>query len=321
MGGPKGLRLSPPACENTPMYSACIVCRTPFPETGELEHLRRGDRVAFDLSRGRLWQICRSCRRWSLVPLEDRWEALEELEVVASGEARVLSKTPNVTLLRKGSLEIVRVGGADLAEEAWWRFGRQIPSRNPLASWSSPFLRKLRFGANAWVGEASCRVCGFVFREVPFSDRPILMVRPEGEGFSIRRRCPNCKDAEDGGLHLGGIEAELALSRVMAFTNDLGVSRVTIHAATRLLEDPEGPEDLVRILSRHGKPLGDLPPIGLTAMEITVSAARERTLLKLEAQALQARWRREEELAGIVDGDLSPVARLEGLVRRLRGSE
>jgi hypothetical protein len=106
----------------------------------------------------------------------------------------------------------------------------------------------------------------------------------------------------------------------MAFQNDLGVSRVTIHAATRLLRDPNGPEELVRILSRHGRPLGNLPPIGLTALEITVSAARERTLLNLEAQALQARWRREEELAALVDGELSPVARLEGLVRRNRGA-
>jgi hypothetical protein len=253
--------------------------------------------------------------------LEDRWEALEELEATASGEAQVLSKTPNIILLRKGVLEIVRVGGADLAEGAWWRFGRQIPTGSPLASWSSPLLRKLRFGTNAWIGEVPCRACGFVFRELPFADRAILMVRPEDAGFTLRRRCPRCKDAEAGGLHLRGLEAELALARVMAFQTDLGVSRVTIHAAARLLQDPEGPEELVRILSRHGKPLGDLPPIGLTALEITVSAARERTLLNLEAQALQARWRREEELAALVDGELSPVARLEGLVRRLRGNE
>ena len=192
------------------MYSTCIVCRAPFPETGELEHISHGDRVAFDFPRGRLWLICRSCRRWSLVPLEDRWEALEELDAMASGEALVLSNTPNITLLRKGSLEIVRVGGADLAEEAWWRFGRQIPARSPLASWSSPLLRKLRFGTNAWIGEVPCRTCGFVFRELPFADRAILLVRPEDAGFSLRRRCPRCKDVEGGGLHLEGIEAELA---------------------------------------------------------------------------------------------------------------
>ena len=111
------MRVLTRSCENGEMYSTCIVCRAPFPETGELEHIRRGDRVAYDLARGRLWLICRSCRRWSLVPLGDRWEALEELERVASDGARVLSKTANIALLRLGGLEIVRFGGADLAED------------------------------------------------------------------------------------------------------------------------------------------------------------------------------------------------------------
>jgi hypothetical protein len=105
----------------------------------------------------------------------------------------------------------------------------------------------------------------------------------------------------------------------MAFQNDMGESRVTVRAAARLLEDPEAPAALIRLLSRHGKPLRDLQPIGLTALEITVNAARERTLMRLEVEALQARWRDEEELAALVDGELSPVPLLDGLVRRFRG--
>jgi len=141
---------------------------------------------------------------------------------------------------------------------------------------------------------------------------------PSG-AFSLTRRCPGCRDAERGGLCLTGIEAELTLARVMAFQNDMGESRVTVQAAARLLADPEGPASLVRVLSRHGRPLGDLQPIGLTALEITVNAARERSLLKLEVESLKARWRREEELAALVDGELTPVARLEGLIRGIRG--
>jgi hypothetical protein len=133
------------------------------------------------------------------------------------------------------------------------------------------------------------------------------------------RRCPNCKNPAGGGLQLRGLEAELTLARVMAYQSDLGKARVTVEAAARLLADPEGPANLVRLLSRHGRPLGDLQPIGLTALEITVNAARERTLLKMEAEDLQARWRREEELAALMDGELSPSARLEALVRGVRG--
>ena len=118
------------------MYSRCLVCRSPFPETGVLGHLPRGDRVAYDPRRGRLWVVCRSCRRWSLAPLEERWEALEELEkLVTRGpggsrggliEPRLLAETDNVSLFGVGALEIVRVGGADSAEEACWRYGRWI---------------------------------------------------------------------------------------------------------------------------------------------------------------------------------------------------
>ncbi len=300
------------------MYSHCLVCRAPFPETGLLEHIPRGDRVAFDLHSGRLWLVCRSCRRWSLVPLEARWEAMEELEV-ASGEARVLSRTSNIALLRRGSLEIVRVGSADLAEESWWRYGRQLPPRSRWSAWTPPFIRQLRFGSIAWLGHRSCSGCGFVFRRFTYADRGILMVRPEGDSFALSRRCPRCKDPGGGGLRLSGIEAELVLARVMAFQNDMGESRVTVRAAARLLEDPEAPAALVGLLSRHGKPLRDLQPIGLTALEITVGAARERTLMRLEIEALQARWRDEEKLAALVDGELSPVPLLDGLKQRFRG--
>lgn len=301
------------------MYTRCLVCRTPFPEPGILKHVPRGDRVAFDLKKGRLWIVCRFCRRWSLVPLESRWEAMEELDAMTAGPARVQSRTRNIGLFQKGPLEIVRIGGAGSAEEAWWRYGRQIPDRNPWRRWTPPILRQLRFGSLAWVGKRSCPACGFLFEGLPFADRKILLARPHDEGFSLHRRCPRCRSAGEGGLDLVGVEAELTLARLMAYQNDLGESRITVEAAARLLDDPEGPMDLVRLLSRHGKPLGEMLPIGLTALEITVNTARERTLLKLEAEALQARWRREEELAALVDGELSPVDRLQSLIRRVRG--
>jgi len=329
------------------MYSHCLVCRAPFPEGRVLEHLPRGDRVAYDIHKGRLWVVCLSCRRWSLLPLESRWEALEELERLVSGEARLLSKTDNIALFGAGPLEIVRVGSADLAEESWWRYGRQLPDRSRLSRWIPPLVRRLRFGVFAWVGQRACPECAYVFRDLPFADRKTLIVRPEeglgnglgdlgppvdeggiagpgapgtaGGAFTLTRRCPRCRDAQRGGLHLTGIEAELTLARVMAFHNQTGESQVTVQAAARLLQDPEGPASLVRVLSRHGRPLGDLQPMGLMALEIMVNAARERTLMKLEVEALQARWRREEELASLMDGELSPVARFRSFRIRARG--
>ena len=88
-----------------------------------------GRRVAYDPGRGRLWVICSTCKRWSLTPMEDRWEALEELEKLTTDKARLLSQTDNIALLRVGPLEVVRVGKAQLTEEAWWRYGRELASR------------------------------------------------------------------------------------------------------------------------------------------------------------------------------------------------
>jgi len=112
-----------------PVYTRCLVCSTPFEANEALAHIPLGRRLAFDPARGRLWAICHTCKRWSLAPLEERWEALEELERLTRDSARLLSQTDNIALFRSGNLDIVRVGKANLTEEAWWRYGRELTSR------------------------------------------------------------------------------------------------------------------------------------------------------------------------------------------------
>ena len=156
-----------------------------------------GRRVAYDPGRGRLWVICSTCKRWSLTPMEDRWEALEELEKLTTDKARLLSQTDNIALLRVGPLEVVRVGKAQLTEEAWWRYGRELASRRQnykklslagtaaagavvLGGWATGGMtllgmwfimghapdsitdaaRWLRFGGSAWRGDQECAGCG-----------------------------------------------------------------------------------------------------------------------------------------------------------------
>jgi hypothetical protein len=328
------------------VYARCLVCRAPFPRSDVLEHVPVGDRVAYDLEKGRLWVVCRRCRRWSLAPIETRWEALEELERLVTGgargrrEVRLLSRTDHVGLFEAGPLEIVRIGGAELVEAAWWRYGTQLTEARPLERTFPAFFRHLRYGSVAWRGEKTCPGCGHLFTELPYHDRKILIVRPEeaedaaersggkpraGVDHDARpslvRRCPRCRDTEEGGLHLEGVEAELTLARVLAFENFAGASRDLVRAATRIIEDAGGASTLVRLLTRYGRPIGDLPPIGTTALEIFAAEAQERTRLRLEVEELKACWRREEELAALVDGDLTPLPLLESLVRRVRAED
>lgn len=340
------------------MYQRCLVCHTPFPPNEALEHFPSGLRVAYDPSRGRLWAICRECKRWSLAPIEERWEALEELEKLVRDKARLLSQTENISLLREGPLEIVRVGRANLTEQAWWRYGRELAQRRKnykalstagavgagLAIWGGmaaggigfigawvlwdklpgripDAARWLRFGSDVWRGRERCPRCGFVFRRVRYRERQNIILRhsPEMGPAGIALRCPRCRDHRDGGLHLEGMVAEHTLRRTLAYHHFQGASERTVSDASRLIQEAGSPHDLTRILLKDGKALGDLGRTGGIALEIAANEASEQRLLELELAELEAHWRTEEELAAIIDGELTPLPLLETLRRKVAG--
>lgn len=341
------------------MFTRCLVCANPFELNDSLEYFPRGRRVAYDPGRGRLWAVCKACKRWSLAPIEERWEALEELERIVTDEARLLSETENVGLLRARKLEIVRVGKAKLAEEAWWRYGKVLLERRRtyrkistvgsvavgaalvggwatggiggLAAWLiwehapekiTDAARWLRFGSAAWRGRESCPRCGHVFTELSFKSRRNLILRPGREpddSLDLVCRCPRCRDSVNGGLRLGGRDAELTLRRVLAYHHHAGASERRVRSATRLIEEVGHPSQLPKILVRDGRPLGELKRTGAIALEIAANERAEQRILELEVAELEAQWRIEEELAAIVDGELTPLPLLESLRRRVVG--
>jgi hypothetical protein len=52
------------------------------------------------------------------------------------------------------------------------------------------------------------------------------------------------------------------------------------------------------------------------ALEIALNDENERQLLELELEALESRWREEEELAAIVDRELTPLRTFNRLLGR-----
>lgn len=62
------------------MYSTCLFCHSALGANATLERFPVGRRLAFDSAKGRLWVVCRQCRRWNLTPVEERWEAIEDCE-------------------------------------------------------------------------------------------------------------------------------------------------------------------------------------------------------------------------------------------------
>ena len=338
------------------LFTRCLVCSTAFPQNEALERFPTGARVAYDPARGRLWAVCMRCKRWTLAPIEERWEALEELEKLVRDRGKVLSQTDNISLLRIGKLEVVRVGSAQLAEEAWWRYGRELVNRRRSyrrlaaagsvgtaalilggftagAGWLTAWLlwenaprgftqgaRWLRFGSAAWRGQQVCERCGGPIRSVKYEDRERLIISPGASGgLAVASRCPHCRSLESGGLHLSGRDAERTVRRVLAYHHHQGASEDRVTRAARLIQETGSTGRLSEVLLGGGRLLGSLPRTGAIALEIAANEASEQRLLELEVATLEEHWRREEELAEIIDGELTPLPLIETLRRKALG--
>jgi len=111
------------------MFSTCIFCHANLGTNEAVERFPVGRRLAFDAARGRLWVVCRTCERWNLSPLEERWEAIEECErLFAATRLRVSTDNIGLARVREG-LELVRVGAPQRPEMAAWRYGDQFGRR------------------------------------------------------------------------------------------------------------------------------------------------------------------------------------------------
>lgn len=116
------------------MYTHCLRCNHSLGTNDELTHLPVGRRVAFDTPRGRLWVVCTSCTQWNLVPIEERWEALEECEqVAASAETRASGADVGLARTERG-LELLRASAISNVDIANWRYGRRLKRRLSIRS-------------------------------------------------------------------------------------------------------------------------------------------------------------------------------------------
>ena len=111
------------------MYSTCLFCHNNLGANEVVEHFPIGRRLAFDGEKGRLWVVCRSCERWNLTPIEERWEAIEECERLFR-DTKLRMSTEHIGLARVAEgLELVRVGDPQRPEMAAWRYGDQFGKR------------------------------------------------------------------------------------------------------------------------------------------------------------------------------------------------
>lgn len=336
------------------MFTRCLFCHKPFPENEHPGRLCRGRRLAYDPERGRLWVVCESCHRWNLVPLEDRTEAIWELERVARDRAIPVAHTANVMLLHADPLTLVRVGKAGLAEQAWWRYGRELRRRRRAfesagskltaltygavaylseavgfsdlewdITWDdtpmADVLRWRRFGWAAWWGSIECPHCHSVLRALRFdvSWWVYPLWRPDGR-LALGVPCPRCDPwTPDKVYTLEGTQAENVLRRVLAYQHISGAGERTIGQAVQAIEEAGSVEEFARRLTGERLSLWKMGTTRSIALEIALNESVEDRMLDLEVRALELVWQEEEELARIIDEELTPRWRLERHLRRI----
>lgn len=321
------------------MLARCLSCYAPFPANAIFERVPLGRRLAFDPGRGRLWIICGVCARWTLQPIEARWEALADLERAVVDDARLLVGSENMALYEIGDLELVRVGRASGREEAWWRYGRELTSRRdralgtmrrgrlieraaafvliglPVAGFVDPQIwvnrsRRRRFGTHAWRGEAECARCGAPQRALRLAAPPPLFLHLADDGqLALHQACPRCgADQPDAGVELAGTTAQHVLQRILAWHNFTGAPKEVIDRAMVRVGDAGSVTDMLHDAPHRRLPLLTGTESTLT-LEILLNTEVERKLLAMQLSELTARWREEEELAAIIDGELTPLRR------------
>jgi len=111
------------------MFVSCFFCTEPFESHGSIGSCSVGRIFAFEPPSRRVWVICRRCRRWNLLPDEERPAVVEDCER-RFADARMRTATDNVSLaeLRDGT-ELIRIGDASPGEITHWRYGKQLIRR------------------------------------------------------------------------------------------------------------------------------------------------------------------------------------------------
>ncbi len=336
------------------MLRRCLFCRSGFAENDVLGHMPRGRHVAYDPARGRLWAICETCRRWNLVPMDEREGAVYELERLARDRGRTIARTANVALLDAPPLTLVRVGGAGLAERAAWRYGRELRDRAAMyesgrsklvaytlgalhgmgqllgvadedlsIDWKgapvADVLRWRRFGWAAWHGRETCAHCLSTLRALRYDWAWWVypLSGPDGR-LGVGVPCQRCDPWTPEKLYeLRGDVAENVLRRLLAYVNVSGASERCLADAVGVIERTGSVDEFALRAASGRRSLWKMGPIGAISLEIALGETTERRMLALGARAIEYLWKREEDLARIIDEELTPRRVLEAHLRRL----
>lgn len=319
-----------------------MFCKRPLGSNDVVETFPVGRRLAFDPARGRLWVVCRKCRRWNLTPLEQRWEAVETCERLFR-DTPLRASTDQIGLARHAEgLELVRIGKPPRGEFAAWRYGdlfrrrlRKYAAVTPLSTAAGLLVAQaslpaaVPFGVLAAVLAWSYRgtaaktlIGGREASEAPMD--PGAVVKFSRMDVETIKMFP--ADGTPGfvvemirrgrGASFAGDDARRVASVILPKLNQSGGTRRAVQAAVAEIEVRGHPERYLahavpdnarrnkRDISGYVK---NMPKPTRLALEMALHEEQERRALEGELWVLEQAWREAEEIAAIADRLLLPA--------------
>ncbi len=328
-----------------------MFCKQPLGANEVVEAFPVGRRLAFDAAKGRLWVVCRSCQRWNLTPLEERWEAVETCEKLFRG-TRVRTSSENVGLARHAEgLELVRIGKPLRPEFAAWRYGDQFGRRRRRTILYTTGILAGSAGGWALMGITGSLVGITGMQIVSYAQlwqtyRHSVRFRPSdgrlrGMNRLIARQTLIRSDGDDAGFLVGagqglvksretewfaGEDARRAINAILPAINRAGGNLKKVHSAVSEIESQGHPERFVHQAAQRWREyrhrgtlglLGAMPHHTRLAFEMALHEEEERRALEGELWRLEQAWREAEEIAAIADDLLLPEG-ASGFVDRHR---
>ncbi len=319
------------------MYVHCMFCRVHLASNEVIEHFPIGRRLAFDAAKGRLWVVCRTCTRWNLTPLEERWEAIEDCErVFATVRTRVSTEQIGLARTREG-LELVRIGSPLRPEFAAWRYGDQFGRRwrhHAMvmggtgailvgAAVAGPMLgiaagvsgAILGTGVRRWsrsrdriarVPTGSRSIHRFVEVHRHHLDKAHLYRSEDRKGLALDL------PTDQGVWTLENDRALGALRQLMPAINVGGARSADVQDAVAAIERRGDPMHFVLAIagSKPWNASGNLATMQSAfrlGLEMAVNEESERAALEGELSALHESWKGAEEIASISDNMFVPA--------------
>jgi hypothetical protein len=319
----------------------CFYCASDLGATS-VEGSSARERLAYDPWLGRLWRVCPNCRRWSAALLDERWEVLEACERAARRDSKLLLEGEHLCLLQTSAGQLIRVGRPPRAELARWRYSdlldsfarprgllarlMNLPVRPaggnigadyhggvatvPLPWIASPFIEDsgiLTVLFSALPLAPRCPACSHSLLIAPHDFANVRLTR-DGGRVATAAKCAVC--GTDVAVSLAAARPALRLGLAIVSRSQRAAANVM--RAVLPVDRTGGPKDYIENLAGRDRTLGMLSPRQRLSLWISLDECSE-------IDVLEAEWRRAEELAAIMDDELTDVPGFREFLRRVTG--